>query len=130
MVPIYGIVLAYRQFRDIRDFANQSGCEAYSSPGLLAFGYMVLTSISFRISMYEWNLTDSREILGLTLLSLLVDLIAIGVLVVVQITLNAFWEREQPELKMRSRFSGREMALIVIGGIIWFLNVIAIFLPE
>ena len=79
--------------------------------------------------MYEWHLTDSREALGLTLVSLLVDLLAIGVLVV-QRTLNAFWEREQPELKMRSRFSGREMALIVIGGIIWFLNVIAIFLSE
>jgi len=130
LVPIYGIVLAYRQFSDIRDFASQSGCETYSSPGLLAFGYMLLTGISFRISMYEWNLTDSREALGLTLVSLLVDLLAIGILVVVQRTLNAFWEKEQAELKMRSKFSGREMALIVIGGIIWFLNVVATLLPE
>jgi hypothetical protein len=129
-VPIYNIVLIYRQFRDIRDFAEQTGCETFSSPGWLAFGYIFLSGISSRLSLYEWRLTDPGEIIAITVFGLLIDLLAVWILVVVQKTLNRFWQKEQPDLKMRSKFTGKEIALIVVGGILWILTLIGTFLPE
>lgn len=126
-IPIYSIVLIYRQFRDIRDYAKQAGCETFSSPGWLAFGYSFLNGISFRLSLYEWRLTDPGEILATTVLGLLLDLLRLWILVTVQKTLNRFWQKEQPDFEMRSKFSGKEIALIVVGGILWLLGLIGIF---
>jgi len=129
-IPIVNIVFIYRQFRDIRDYANQIGWEGYSSPGWLTFGYIFLSFISFELLMYESNLSNSIELLGLTILGLLIDITAVLLLVVVQKTLNGFWKKEQPELIMRSKFSRGEIVLLVIGGFLWFGNLIAIFNPE
>lgn len=129
-VPIYNIVLIYRQVRDIRDFANQSGFETYSSPGWLTFAYIFLSGILFRLAIYKWKLTDSEEFSGLTILRLLIDLLSIWLLVVVQKTLNRFWKKEQPELGMKSTFSAREIVLLVTGGFFWYLSLIGISIPK
>ncbi len=129
-VPIYVIVVIYRQFRDIRDFAEQEGCETYSSPGWLTFGYLFLAGISFRLALHSWRLTDPAEILASDLFGLLVDLLAVSLLAVVQKTLNTYWEKVQPELAMKRKFSGGETTLLVIGSIIWFLALVGTFVPE
>ncbi len=122
LVPIYNISLIYRQFRDIRDFATEMGCKTYSSPGWLTFGYIFLSGISLKLSLYEWKVIDPAELLGITILGLLINLLAVWLLVVAQKALNGFWKKEQPDLEMRTKFSGREIALLVIGGIFWFLT--------
>lgn len=129
-IPIYNIVIIYRQFRDIRGYAKQAGCETFSSPGWLTFGYIFLSGISLRLSLYEWRLTNPREILAITVFGLLIDLLAVWILVGVQKTLNRFWKKEQSNLEMRSKFTGKEIALIVVGGIVWILVLIVTFLPE
>lgn len=129
-VPIYNIILIYQQFRDIRDFAVEVGCKTYSFPGRLTCGYIILGGISFRLALYEWKLTDPAELLGSTVFGLVISLLALWLLVVVQRTLNTYWEKEQPELTMRTKFSGKEIALLIIGGIFWILSLIGIFIPE
>jgi len=129
-VPIYSIVIVYRQFRDIHDSAREIGCKPYSSPGWLTFGYIFLSGISLRLSLYEWRLTDPAELFGITILGLVISLLGVLLLVVVQKTLNDYWEREQSGLEMRITFSGGEIALLVIGGIVWILSLIGIFVPE
>jgi len=129
-VPIYNIILIYTQFRDIRDFAVGTGCKTYSSPGWLTFGYIFLNGISLRLTLYEWKLTDPAELLGTSIFGLLISLLAVWLLVVVQKTLNDFWKKEQPDLVMRTTFSGKEIVLLVIGGIFWLLSLIGIFIPE
>lgn len=113
-VPIYGIILIYRQFRDIRDFAVEVGCKTYSSPGWLTFGFIILCSFGLPIS-----------------------LLAVWPLVEVHRTLNTYWEKEQPELTMRTKFSTGEIVSLVIGGLFWsywlffcFLSLIADILSE
>lgn len=128
-VPIYNIILIYRQFRDIRDFAVEAGCKTYSSPGWLTFGYIILSGISFRLSLHEWKLTDPAELLGIAIFVFFIFLLALWLLVVVQKTLNDFWKKEQPGLEMRAKFSGGEIALLVIGGILWIRILRVIFVP-
>jgi hypothetical protein len=48
-------------------------------------------------------------------------------LAVVQRVLNAYWEKEQPELPVRTDFSGGEIALLIIGGILLILALIGSF---
>lgn len=129
-VPIYGIILIYRQIRDIRDFAMEAGCKTYSSPEWLTFGYIFLSGISLRLAVYEWKLTNPMELLGTAVFGLFISLLAVWLLVVVQRTLNTYWEKEQPEFSMRTKFSGKEIALLVIGGIFWILSLIGTFMPE
>lgn len=132
-IPIYNIFLIYRQFIDIRDLAKQASCETYSSPGGITFGYIFLSGISFKLSLYEWKLTAPEELLGITIGGLLIDLLAVWLLVDVQKTLNAYWKKEQPILEMRTKFSGGETTLLVIGGIFWILTMlglIGMFIPE
>lgn len=121
-VPIYNIVLIYRQFRDIRDFAKGAGCETYSSPGWLTVGYLFLSGLSFRLS---WKLPDPYY-----LLSWIPDLLVLGILVIVQKTLNIYWEKEQIWLPERTQFSGIEIAVLIIGGVILILSFIGAFIPE
>ncbi|MDP2984428.1 MAG: hypothetical protein Q8O92_14010 [Candidatus Latescibacter sp.] len=129
-IPIYHIFIIYEQFRDIRDSAKQAGCETFSSPGWITFGFIFLSGISLRLSLYQWKLTDPGEVLAITVLSLFIDLLAVWILVVVQKTLNRFWAKEQPDHEMRSKFSGKEIALIVVGVIVWILGIIGTFVPE
>lgn len=92
-VPIYNIVLIYRQFRDIRDFAIQSACETYTSPEWLTFGYIFLNGISFILALHEWRLKDSGGLLATTIFGLFINLLTVWLLVIVQRTLNNFLEK-------------------------------------
>jgi len=121
-VPIYNIVLIYRQFRDIRDLAREVGCEAYPSPGWLTVGYFFLSGLSLRLS---WKLPDPYS-----LLSWIPDLLALWIFIIVQKTLNRYWEKEQIGLSERTQFSGKETAVLIIGGIFLILSFIVAFIPE
>lgn len=112
-VPIYGIVLAYRQLRDIRDFSKEAGIVKTYSPGWILFSWLILTAL--------WRLPDPFWFLSF---------LSVWLLAVVQGVLNSYWEKEQPELPIRTKFSGGQIALLVIGGIILVLALIGTFIPE
>ncbi len=112
-VPIYGIVLAYRQLRDIRDFSKEAGVDKTYSPGWILFGWLILTTL-WRLPAPFW----------------LLFFLSVWPLAVVQGYLNSYWEKWQPELIERKKFSGGEIALLIIGGIFLILVLIGIFIPE
>lgn len=118
---IYGIWLVYEQFRDIRDFAREPGCKTYSSPGRLITGFIVLSVLSFQLT---WKLPDPYS-----LLAWIPDLLVLWILIIVQRTLNGYWVKEQIGLLERTKFSGIEIAVLIIGGIILILSFIGAFIP-
>jgi formylglycine-generating enzyme required for sulfatase activity len=112
-VPIYGLILIYRQLEDIRNFSKTAGVDETYSPGWILFGFLILPALG--------GLPDPFWLLGFT--SLLP-------LAVVQRVLNLYWKKEQPELVERTKFSKSQIVLLVIGGICWLPIIIGMFLPE
>lgn len=112
-VPIYGLVLIYRQLRDIRDFSREAGIDKNYSPGWISFSWIILNAF--------WKLPDPFWFLSF---------LSVWPLAFVQSILNLYWKKEQPELVERTKFSGGQIALIVIGGIWWILVFIGTFIPE
>lgn len=110
-VPIYGWLLIYRQFRDIRDYAKQAGIDKTYSPELIFFSYFLILVV-----------------VGCS--SPLLSPLSVVPLVFVQNTLNLYWRKEQPWLKERKNFSVGEWVLIVVGGILWILGLIGTFLTP
>ena len=129
-VPIYCVFLGYWQFKDIREYAKKVGCNSFSDPGWLIIGYIFLSNVSTKISWYGFELTDPSERLAFTILEIIFSLLAVWILVTVQKTLNVYWKNEQPELKIRTNFSRGEQILFFMGGIIWILAIIGMFIPE
>ncbi len=79
---------------------------------------------------YIWSVNDPREFLASIVLGLFIYLLAVWMLVVVQETLNRFWQKVQPGLEMRSQFSGKEILLILLGSIAWILSLTWQLIPE
>ncbi|NJD76210.1 MAG: hypothetical protein FIB08_03830 [Candidatus Methanoperedens sp.] len=124
-IPVISIFLVYEQFKDIRDYAVQRGYKAYSSPGLLSLGYLFLNVLS--LILFSGDSLNPVEILAA---STIIYTLSAMLLIVVQKTLNEFWMNEQPELKMRTNFSGGEIIVLIIGGIFWILVLIGSFIPP
>jgi predicted nucleic acid-binding Zn ribbon protein len=110
-VPILGALLAYRQFRDIADFAKEAGVDKTYSPELVFFSWLILQCLCLLLP---------DQLMFLCFLT-------IWPLAVVQRVLNAYWEKEQPGLPVRTNFSGGEIALLIIGGTLLILTLIGSF---
>ncbi len=124
-IPIVSIIFIYEQFKDIRDYAVQKGYKAYSSPGLLSLGYILINILSF----LSFSLEDLLGPAGIFIASVIIYLLGTMLLIVVQKTLNDFWMNEQPGLRMRTNFSSGEIIVLIIGGIFWILVLIGTFIP-
>ena len=74
--------------------------------------------------MFIWMLPDPYSLLGW-----IPDLLRLGVLIFVQNTINCYWEKEQIGLPERTEFSGIEVAVLIIGGIIVVMSFIGAFIP-
>lgn len=120
-VPILNFFLIYRQFNYIKHIAREAGTKTYSWPAWLAIAYSLL-KISQGISWSMFHgLSIMKQAEGLYVIGgyLLMALLAVGILIIVQITLNRLWKKEQPELRMRTKFSWLEIALLVVG-VCWY----------
>ena len=111
-VPIYGLVLVYRQLRDIRDFSSETGIDKTYSPGGIFTGWLVLNAL--------WQLPDPFWF---------VSFFSAFPLAVAQGVLNSYWQKEQPQMPARTGFSGWQIALLVIGIIMLILVLIGTFIP-
>lgn len=111
IIPIINIFLIYGQFRDIKNYVEESGVETFSSPGLITIGYIFFNLLSELPGIF-W-------------------LLAFGYLwpmVIVQRTLNNYWEKELPGIPTRENFSGIEIVAMIIGALIWILVIMAMFI--
>lgn len=111
-IPIYGLVLAYRQLRDIRDFAKEAGIAETYSPGWALTGWFVLSFLG-----------------GLPGPLWLLSFLSIWPIVVVQRILNTYWAKEQPGYPVKTKFSRGQIVLLVIGGFLLILIVIGSVVP-
>lgn len=112
-VPIWGLILTYRQFDDIRGHAENSGIEKLFLPGWMLVQYIVLTAL--------WRLPDPYWLL---------TFFSIAPLTIVQETLNEYWKKEQPELGLKTNLSGGQIALIIIGGLLFLVTLVGLFAGE
>ena len=112
-VPILNIFLIYNQFRHIRDFARVAECDRLFSVGWITLGWIFFNALA--------SLPDPFWFLSF---------LSIWPLGVVQGVLNSYWEKQQPELVVRTKLSGGQIALLVIGGIFWIIVLIGTFMPD
>jgi len=104
-VPILNIILLYRQFQWIRASAASCGIKKLYSPGWVLFSYMILYVIEAKLSKPFW----------------LIGFFSIWPIAIVQGVLNSYWRIEQPGFPEKKRFTGKEITLLIIGGILWVL---------
>lgn len=100
-VPVVGIIMAYEQFRDIKNFAEETGIKSYSSPGLLTLGLVVLGFLTARLPDFWWILTGA---------------LSLSIPVYVQYYLNKYWFKEQAGIPWKKGFSNTEIILMIISG--------------
>jgi hypothetical protein len=92
-------------------------------------GYVFLrgpANILVRLGSYAGKVTDLAELF----VPALIEALAVGILVVVQKTLNGFWKHDQPDLAVTTKFSRIEITWLAIGGIVWCLTLIGILIPS
>jgi hypothetical protein len=112
-IPIYGLMLAYRQLEDIKNFAITAGIDKTYSSGWVLVGWIFFSILGL--------LPGPFGFLGL---------LSVWPLTIVQQVLNSYWTSEQSELPHRTKFSGKQIVLLVIGGAFLILAVIGTFIPE
>jgi len=135
LVPIYGIILIYRQFKDIDELLLKAKCKKFFyelSPGGATLSYVFFNFLSARISNLPMKYTQITPtgLLAVMIFEIVFFLIAVWVLVDVQKMLNEFWEKEQPHFAIRTKFTNKEIAILLIGGVFWTIFLIGIFIPE
>lgn len=100
-VPIFGFVLIYNQFRDIKRFAKEAGVVKTYTPSVILGAFIGVGILaSFLPKPHSFLLSTLP-------------------LYVVQKTLNDFWNVVQPELQKRTFFSPAQIALLVLGSLSW-----------
>jgi len=113
VVPVLGLVLAYYQLKDVREYLEKDGIRETYSPGWVLFGWLALSAL--------WRLPDPFWLLSS---------FSVFPLVAVQGPLNAYWEKEQPGARIRTSLSGGQIALLVLGVAFWVLVIVGMLLPE
>lgn len=112
-IPILGFFILYDILFKLRDFARDGGVYRLYTPGEIFVGYLI------SMALYKF-LSDPYWIIGL--------LSGTAVLVMVQRTLNLFWEARQLCIPRRSNYHlfGEFIVAVVVAGL-WFSLVDAIF---
>lgn len=100
-VPFVNIVLIWFQFIDIRDFSKQKGITSFNYPGW----FSIIFVITHGIANYFW-----LPLLGFPLPALL--------LIIPQITINRYWEKETPTLPEKTKLPWPEIVICCIGGVL------------
>jgi len=109
---IFHGIFAYSLFKKILVQAKEKGYTENYSPGFLTILYIIIVLLR-RLPEPYW----------------LISFFSIVPLTMVINALNYHWRQEQPNLKERTNFSGKETALLVIGGILWIFALVGLFFP-
>lgn len=113
LVPLLNIYLIYSLMRDVRDYGDLDNIAMGYSPGLLLLAFMLASVLG--------GLPMPYGILGLT---------SCFPFAIVQSGLNAYWKEHQPEHIMRLDFSAGEKTVIIIGGAVWVVTLITLFVQP
>lgn len=118
LIPVLNIWLIYDQFKLMEKLVNKKNIKTKASPIILTLLYLILGVIALNIS----DLLKFSD----TLISPLIFSITIIPLVLLQISLNSYWEKvEKANLKIV--FTGFEKIMIAFGAFIWITFFLVIF---
>ena len=112
-VPIVGIIMIYEQFRDIKNFTEETGIKTYLSPGLLNLGFIVLSFLTARLPGIWWIITWALVLL---------------IPIYVQNYLNKYWFQEQAGIPLKKGFSNTEIILMIISAVFIGFIILGIYL--
>lgn len=110
---VFAPLFAYSLFKNMLKLAKENGYQQKDSPGSLAVAYVFLSLL--------WRLPDPYW---------LVSLASILPLIPVTRAMNHYWRVKQPDLSVRTSFSGGEIAFLAVGGIIWILVLAGLLIPQ
>lgn len=117
LVPIYGLVIAYRHMRIIKDLATDEGVTTSLSPGgaltlLIVGGVLANASVRASLSYGELGVGLILDILSVAILA--------GMLLWGQTSLNKYWNKISEAQVREARIGVGEVVIIVVGLLIWF----------
>lgn len=112
-IPIYNIWRIYTLFDDVKSLRIKAGFTENPSPGWLTLGYIILAGLS-RLPGPWWLLT----------------FLSILPLLSIQKALNEYWDKEQTGRKEKTKFSTKEIVILIIGGIFLALSLWGAFISE
>ena len=110
---LFFLFYCYQLFKRIRETTQSNGIPSSYSPGLVALVYIVLVS-SYRLPDPWW----------------LVDVFTFLPLIAVQREINTLNRKVAPRADRNSSFSGKNIAVIVVGGLLLTLGVLETFVPT
>lgn len=116
-VPIVGMVLAYRHFREIRDELWRQDIVMGFSPFILAFGWQLRYALPRVLKTYTHLSWPIRALATYLLITCL--------LCAVQSVLNRYWQRMQPDLPMQG-FSLSDKVVITLGSFAWIFALLGL----
>ena len=112
-IPILNLFLLYGLFKHIRDYASLAKCETLFSAGWIMLGFMSFNGLAWLDE--PWSL---------------LSFLTVWPIGVVQGILNSYWNKKQPHLVARTRLSGMQITLLLIGSIFWALFIIGYTTPD
>ena len=110
---IFSIFFCYSLFKSVQGSANSHSFQSGISPGWLAFGYIAL-SVLYKLPDPFW----------------LISLLAFLPLLPVQRVINDINAKTAPDAERNDRFSGKNIAVIILGTIFFMLVLIGLFITE
>ena len=109
----FAFFFCHSLFSTVKESATSQGVPSAFSPGLLTFAWIGLTIC--------WRLPDPFW---------LVDVFAVLALLPIQKVVNDLNTQMAPNHETNARFTGWNIAGIVIGGLLFVLAIIGTFFPE
>jgi hypothetical protein len=129
LFPILDIVMFCAQFAAIQKLTKKDGRRSFSLVGA-CIGYSVFVVIGWALIIFSQAFFDPSLSFALLFVQTLVSVVMAMVLLPVQMTLNDFWLKEQPEKPLRTSYTNGEIAWMVIGGIFLIFSLASLFIPP
>ena len=127
-VPILGLILIYRQFKEINQYLQSNGMPGpYYTPGILAFGFYLILGLhrfTERVEQLDIGVPITVLVFAYTILIMLLEIIP---LMAFQNTLNTWWQRMGYPLPAVYKMSRVELGLSVFGSLLWILSLMDLF---
>ncbi|ALD21025.1 hypothetical protein [Hymenobacter sp. DG25A] len=107
---IFSLITVYQLLKDIRQFAEPTYDTSSFNPGGLATGYIIISLFS--------RLPDPFWIIAVGAFGFLVS--------AHQLFNTALYQRKEIFATEQRQFSSRQIVLLVLGGICWLMNILAL----
>lgn len=122
MIPIINIFLSYSLYSKIKEFGESNECESDYSTEFLVFIFAIFDLYSWIILFFvEDKISGPLCYFLINASTFIIDIVLIYILVTLQLAFNDIWEKLQPDLITREKYSDGEIVAMIAGLIFWVL---------